>query len=466
MKGPHPDCVVVGGGLAGMCAARRLQQAGADALVLEKGEDNYGHNNARISGGLLHLAWRDMEEPPELLRAQLMEETDGEIEPDLADALALQAGRALRWLAAEGVVMRPKGDKPYLRHALYPPRTGTGRRIATEFGPDRMMRALYDNFRRGGGTVLLGSPARAITPADAGRRWRVHYRTRDADGSIGTDAIVVADGGFQANAAMMSSYVGPNAALSVLRAWPSAVGDGLRMLLALGAATNGLGRVYGHMLSRDALVNDALWPYPTMDKLCLTGLLIDRSGARFVQNAATGVELVTLLARTEDPRGYSVVFDDASWETAGRDNPYNTAVPNPDLARRGGHLVSAPDIGKLAVALGVEPAGLCDAVAGHNRRVDVPTIAQPPFHAARVAPGVTFTMGGVRVDRNASVVDLEGRPMPGLYAAGSTAGGIHGGPHGGYVGGLAVALEQGLLAAQHVSGAVLPDAGAGMGSVP
>jgi fumarate reductase flavoprotein subunit len=446
------DCVIVGGGLAGVTAARRLQQLGRRAVVLEKGADDYGHSNARISGGLIHLAWRAMDEPEEELRRHLEIETSGEIHQSIADVLAETAGRALEWLVAEGVELRAKGELPYQRHALYPHRPGTGRRIAAEFGPDRMMRALYDNFRSAGGEVLLGTAASGLTPG-SGTRWSVAYRGDGGDGAVEADTVVVADGGFQGNGQMLAAYVGPNAALSVLRAWPSAVGDGLRMLLPLGAATTGLGRVYGHMVSRDALTNDTLWPYPAMDKLCLTGLLVDRRGERFREKSATGVEQVTRLARSEDPRGYAVVFDDQLWQTAGRDNPYNTAVPNPDLVERGGHLVSADTIDQLSVLLEVDADRVKSAVAEHNSQPDATRITAPPYHAARVAPGITFTMGGIRIDRRANVVDVDGRPLPGLYAAGSTVGGVHGGPSGGYVGGLATALELGLIAAEQIDAA-------------
>jgi len=444
------DCAVIGGGLAGITTARRLQQLGCSSVVLERGADDYGHNNARISGGLVHLAWRDMTEDAAELREHIVRETDGEIDPDIAEALAANAGRAIEWLIAEGVEMRPKGDTPYQQHALYPHRPGTGHRIAAEFGPDRMMRALWDNYRAEGGRVLLDSHAVAITPG-AEETWVVDYRSEGVLETVHAQAVVVADGGFQGNSEMLSAYVGPNAGLSVLRAWPSAVGDGLRMLLALGAGSVGLGRVYGHMVSRDALWNDMLWPYPAMDKLCLTGLLVDRSGQRFGGRSETGVELVTRLARAEDPRGYSVIFDDALWTSAGRDNPYNTAVPNPDLVEREGHFVSADDFDTLADALGVVPELLTASVQEHNAQPGATRIAEPPYHAARVAPGITFTMGGVRIGRNANVLDAAGRGMPGLYAAGSAAGGVHGGPHGGYLGGLAVALELGILAAEDVS---------------
>jgi fumarate reductase flavoprotein subunit len=451
------DCVVVGGGLGGMVAARRLQDLGVNPVVLEKGAVDGGRNNARISGGLIHLAWAAMDDDPVTLRARLEAETDGEIEPALAEALAANAGRALAWLIGQGVETRAKGDVPCQKHALYPHRPGTGRRIRAEFGPDKMIAALYRNFREAGGTVLLGAAATGIARDEAAGCWTVSYRSGsvpDLGEQVQTRAVLVADGGFQANAEMLSRYVGPNAGLCALRAMESSTGDGLRMMLGVGAAAVGLGRVYGHMVSVDALSNDELWPYPTLDKLCLQGALVDRSGRLSAHAATTGVELVTLLARSEDPRGYTIVFDDELWETAGKDNPYNTAVPNPDLVERGGHFCSADTLETLAGELRLPAASLIAAVRAHNADVQHRQITRAPFHAARVVPGITFTMGGVRVDAAAAVLASDGMRIPGLFAAGSTVGGVHGGPHGGYVGGLAVAIEFGLIAAESIADAV------------
>ncbi|CAI7978338.1 FAD-dependent oxidoreductase [Frankia sp. Hr75.2] len=446
------DSVVVGGGLGGMVAARRLQELGMDALVIEKGAVEGGLNNARISGGLIHLAWAAMDDAPAALRAKLDSETDGEIDPALADVLAAQAGPSMTWLAGQGVETRVKGDAVYMKHALYPHRPGTGRRIRPEFGPDKMITTLYRNFRAAGGTISLDSAATGLVRN--GDSWTVSYRSGDGrEQSVEARTVIVADGGFQANAEMLSRYVGPNAGLCALRAMGSATGDGLRMLMAAGAGAAGLGRVYGHMVSYDAITNDELWPYPALDKLCMQSALIERSGRLVNHSATTGVELVTLLARSEDPRGYTAVFDDELWQTAGKDNPYNTAVPNPDLVERGGHHRAADTLEGLADELGLSAAALVAAVEAHNADPQHQRITRAPFHAARVVPGITFTMGGVRIDADAKVLTPDGLPLPGLYATGSTVGGVHGGPHGGYLGGLAVAIEFGLIAAEAIASA-------------
>jgi succinate dehydrogenase/fumarate reductase flavoprotein subunit len=446
------DCVIVGGGWAGMVAARRLQQLGLAPLVLEKGEVEGGGGSARISGGLLHIAWQALDAPADAKYAGMLAETDGEIDTAVARAVAERSARLVPWLLGEGVEMRPKSEAPYARWALWPHRPNMGMTLTDEFGPDRALLALYANFRRADGRVRLGTRGVALQ-RESGGRWRVHWQDREGDeGSVLTATVVFADGGFQANPELLTRYVGPNAALCLRRAMPSGTGDALTMLLAAGASLVGLGRVYGHMLSIDALHSDELWPFPSMDELCLSGLMIDRGGRRFAVGREKVEGLVTRLARTDDPRGYTAIFDDALWHDAGRRSPFGMAVPNPELVARGGHFVTADDLEALARALDVATDALLRAVDEHHEAGAAARIAQAPFHAARVVPGITFTMGGPRITSGAEVVDHDGRPLPGLFAAGSTAGGVHGGPRGGYVGGLGVAATLGYVAAETLAG--------------
>ena len=68
-----------------------------------------------------------------------------------------------------------------------------------------------------------------------------------------------------------------------------------------------------------------------------------------------------------------------------------------------------------------------------------------PFVAVRVHAAVTHTIGGLRIDDRARVLDEDGPPVPGLLAAGADAGGIF---TGGYGSGLAAALVFGRIAAE------------------
>jgi succinate dehydrogenase/fumarate reductase flavoprotein subunit len=74
-----------------------------------------------------------------------------------------------------------------------------------------------------------------------------------------------------------------------------------------------------------------------------------------------------------------------------------------------------------------------------------PKLSEPPFLAVRVYAGVTHTIGGLRIDERARVLESDGTPVPDLYAVGADAGGIF---TGGYGSGLAAALVYGRIAAE------------------
>ena len=76
-------------------------------------------------------------------------------------------------------------------------------------------------------------------------------------------------------------------------------------------------------------------------------------------------------------------------------------------------------------------------------------LRRPPFVAVRVQAAVTHTIGGLRVDARARVLDGDADPIPGLLAAGADVGGISA---GGYASGLAGALVLGLVAAETAAG--------------
>ena len=49
-----------------------------------------------------------------------------------------------------------------------------------------------------------------------------------------------------------------------------------------------------------------------------------------------------------------------------------------------------------------------------------------PFYAVEIGPAVHHTMGGIKIDTDAEVINESGSAVPGLYAAGEVTGGVHG----------------------------------------
>jgi fumarate reductase flavoprotein subunit len=204
------------------------------------------------------------------------------------------------------------------------------------------------------------------------------------------------------------------------------------MGLAAGAATAGLGRFYGHILSRDARHRD-LWPYPVLDALCEQGLIIDRWGRPLAAGFADGIQLANILARTEDPRGWSVVVTAAAQGGGGAAGAGASALDH--LERLGGTVCRAVGARRLAAELGLPADRLADAV---GQRLGGPA-ATGELIGVPIVPGITVTMGGLAVRADGAVRADDGSVLAGLFACGSACGGIQGGPRGGYLGGLAVA---------------------------
>jgi fumarate reductase flavoprotein subunit len=327
-----------------------------------------------------------------------------------------------------------------------------------------LLRSLVDHLGKHGGAIERGVRAIALEPrADgidvvaqrAGREERRHAK-----------AVVIADGGFQANAELFRAHIGPRPELVKQRGAANAHGDGARMAQAAGAALTRLDRFYGHLLAQEAMTKDTLWPYPQLDSLAVAAIVVNRTGVRPYDEGAGGVELANRIAASADPSAATIVFDAAIWDGPGRASRIPT---NPHLETGGATIFRAQTIGGLAEALGVPADALARTIADYNaalegqrtqalsppRRVDLYQawpIRTAPYMAVRVCAGITHTMGGIAIDAHARVLREAGGIVERLYAAGTCTGGLEGGgTHGGYVGGLCRAGIFGLRAAEHAA---------------
>ncbi|MBQ9345799.1 MAG: FAD-dependent oxidoreductase [Oscillibacter sp.] len=83
-----------------------------------------------------------------------------------------------------------------------------------------------------------------------------------------------------------------------------------------------------------------------------------------------------------------------------------------------------PDVGK---AIASRPVGDVERNEDGTYNVDSYNLDDTVMTIRMMAPSTHHTMGGVRVDVDRHVLDADGNPVPGLYAAGEVTGGIHGG---------------------------------------
>jgi fumarate reductase flavoprotein subunit len=461
------DVVTIGGGFSGLIPACRAAEAGLSAAVLEIRSETLYPCSSRYSTGVAHVMSLPILSEPDRLYRAIMDGSGSNARPALARAIADNGGRAIVWLTREGAQFSGTAMARERQGArVLAPNRGSVAGLDWEGrGPDLLMRRLEENLTRRGGVVMRGTKVEALA-VERGACVGVDAVRDGVRLRISAKAVVVADGGFAANRGMIAQYITPRSDRVLCRVGPGAMGDGIRMAEAAGAAIGGFGAFYGHVHHRNAMTNAQLWPYPHLDAAAELGVLVGPDGRRFTDEGLGGVCMANAIAQLPDPLSAILVIDDAIWRA---EPAITTTVPaNPIMVETGGEIISAPDIETLAARAGLPVAALAHTIHQHNRAVDGGDFAQlavprtaskhkpmpirtAPFHAVPLCTGITGTMGGVVINEHAQALKPDGSVFPGLYAVGTPVAGLEGGPRAGYVGGVSKAFILGLLAGEHIA---------------
>ena len=309
--------------------------------------------------------------------------------------------------------------------------------------------------RPNGAGVMLRFETRLVElELSEGRVVGVVVAGPDGRERIEAGAVVLASGGFEADASRRAAYLGPGWDLAKVRGTPYDTGDPMFLAIAAGAATA------GHWSGCHAIAWDAAAP-PFGDRVLTNrfsrqsypfGLVVDRDGRRFVDEGAdfrnyTYARYGAEILRRPGALAFHL-FDATTAPFIGHVD-YSTAI---EVGRR----FEAASLEELADCAGIDSAGLRRTItefnAGGRGRPFDPTIKDgkgtvgvippksnwaqrfdtPPFVAYAVTCGITFTFGGLRIDRHGRVLDATGRRSPGSYAAGEIVGGLF---HNNYPGG-------------------------------
>jgi succinate dehydrogenase/fumarate reductase flavoprotein subunit len=227
------------------------------------------------------------------------------------------------------------------------------------------------------------------------------------------DSLVLATGGFQGDPELVERYVGPAAPLRV-RANPWSAGDGLRVGLDRGAAlSNGLDEFYGRNMA-DVDFDEAGFG-PLAQVYGRHARIFNERGEEFFDHERVSwSELDLVQATAHQPRARAwYLLDDQALDQQVRYGTVRELVASAPTRTDPAELPFEPPSGTIA--------------------------------AVRVAAAITHTIGGLRVDERARVLDETNDPVDGLFAAGVDAGGVS---TGGYASGLASALVLGRTAAE------------------
>lgn len=463
------DLIVIGGGFAGLTAGNRAAELGLKALVLEASPEEFYACNSRYSTGALHVSFTPPRTDPAELYDIIQDKAEGTARPDLAKAIASRAAMTVEWLKEHGAAFenhpRRTDDMPMLA-PLREMRAGLDWEGG---GAHRLLQTLEAGLTAQGGELRRGVSVRRILQEN-GVIAGVEAESEIGAETLSAPAVLIADGGFQANSDLVRQHIGCAATELQRRNAGTARGEGLMMATELGAATVGMGNFYGHVLSRDAMTNEALWPYPQVDVICATSLVVNEAGQRIADEGHGGIYIANAIAKSGTPLGITAIFDAAVWEDA---KTTDNVPPNPSLPNAGGTVIEAPTLEALAEKAGIDATGLIATIEAYNAHLangpsgnpsDTLTppgtqttytaqpVAQPPFYAIPVCAGITVTSGGIAINGKGQVMDTNDAPIPGLYAAGSAIGGLEGGNRAAYIGGLIKSFGVGLIAAETIAG--------------
>lgn len=264
-------------------------------------------------------------------------------------------------------------------------------------------------------------------------------------------------------------------------------GDGIKMAMEIGAELRMMHECWGHTcykaMGEKAVAEGGAAPHE-FDHHKAGAILVNRYGRRFCNEASDYDSQWRTNFTWENwgPNGYANI---PSWMICDQAMVDNIGI---DPTGRGGwdkgkvpdYFMQANTLEELAGKAGIDPAGLVAEVAKFNTFVDnekdldfhrgesfldwkmftlsavegplatLGHIKTPPFYAVEVALIDIGTCGGPRINENAQVIHVNGKPIPRLYAAGNNAGlGGPGSSYGGAGGTCGPAASFAYIAAKH-----------------
>lgn len=303
-----------------------------------------------------------------------------------------------------------------------------------------MQKAAEEN----GVEILTAAPATALVVDDDGTVVGAMATIDGAEGYVKAKAVFVGTGGFSNNAEMLDAFIPWGSIATKRDAHLPHDGDGIRMMLGVGAAASDLGLAQPAASSVEGVTWDT-----AIDRAAREPYLwVGENGKRLGNEKWNVMDTMYKVGIKEPNYIYFNVIDSAAVERMQTEPLFTNARtvlgsndPDPAMGEelekgvKSGDVFKGETLAELAQAAGINPDTLEETVAKYNEMVAAKedtqffkdpaylfSIEKGPFYAFRLVPSWYSTLCGVKINGKIQVVDDALEPIAGLYAGGLDSG--------------------------------------------
>lgn len=413
------DIVIVGAGGAGMAAAIEAKNEGKNPVIFEK-MPVAGGNTLKSSSGMNASETKfQKEEGIKDSNDKFFDETleggHGTNDQKLLRFYVDNSADAIDWLDGMGIKLSNltiTGGMSEKR--THRPEDGSA---VGGYLVDGLVKNVFENDI----PLFVNSDVTEITEKD-GSVTGVKVSVEGEEKEVKSQAVVVTTGGYGANPEMLEKEK-PELKGYVTTNSEGSTGDGIKMIEKLGGQTVDMDQIQIHptvQQDNGILIGEAVRGEG--------GILVSQEGKRFVNEMDTRDNVSAAEDKLKEKSSY-LVFDAGVKER----------VKAIDFYEKQGFVTKADSVEALAKELDMDEKALKETVDTWNKAVADKkdsefgretgmdeALDHEEYYAIKIAPGIHYTMGGVKINEKTEVLDKDGKAIPGLFAAGEVTGGLHG----------------------------------------
>ncbi len=440
--------VIIGGGACGLVAGLTAMSKGIETVILEK--DDTPRGSTFMSSGFIPAAGTrfqraaGVEDSPARMAEDILRKNHDEADPAIVATLAEASGEVIEWLADAHQI-------PFelVEGFLYPGHSRMRMHCTPRRTGEELMSCLLIAAEQAELPILTEAQVTTLHVDDNRRVRGVSFQRRGgAIEQLGCDTLLLACNGYGGNSELIARHI-PQMKDALYYGHQGNQGEAILWGEALNANLKDLGAYQGH--------GSVAWPHQTLISWAVMmhgGIQLNQEGKRFSNEQGGYSEQAAKVLAQPSQIAFNV-FDARIHEQCLQFEDYQNA-------QAAGAIKIFESLDALADELGLPHSAVLNTFLDmkelqgrgetdqFGRQFTAEQKLTPPYYVIRVTGALFHTQGGLEITTDGRVLDIQGQPLPNLFAAGGAARGVSGSGDSGYLSGngLLSAVVMGALAGQ------------------